>query len=56
MYHSVDAGVNYLLELVLLTATVPGGTEKELDINSFCSWGCGDRAYRKVVVTTSGIV
>ena len=26
LYHSVDAGVNYLLRLVLLAATVPGGT------------------------------
>ena len=36
--HSEGARVNHLLGLVLLTATVLGGTEKVLDMYSFVAW------------------
>ena len=36
--HAEGARVNYLLGPVLLTVTVPGGTEKVLDIYSFVAW------------------
>ena len=36
--HSEGARVNYLLGLVLLIATAPGGTEIVLDIYSFVAW------------------